>query len=146
MAKLIIVGFLILPILAFGGLFYMGQKSREASAPGVSDGQLAACPASPNCVSSESNTPQDKRVEPLPLGAWSQISATIEEMGGTVTRQERDYIAAEFMSKLFKFTDDVEFRLGDDAVHVRSASRVGHSDMGVNRSRVDDLRARLGNG
>lgn len=144
--KLIIVVSLILIALALGGLFYMGQKSREASAPGLSNGELTACPASPNCVSSESGTPQAQSVEPLPAESWSRIPATVEAMGGVVTRQTGDYLSAEFTSKLFKFTDDVEFRRASDVVHLRSASRVGHSDMGVNRARVEELRERLGAG
>lgn len=65
-------------------------------------------------------------------------------MGGVVTQQSDDYIAAEFTSLLMRYVDDVELRLANDAVHVRSASRVGYSDMGANRDRVEALRQRLG--
>ena len=51
-----------------------------------------------------------------------------------------NYLAAEYYSKLFGFVDDVEFRKASDAVHVRSASRVGHSDMGANKKRISELR------
>jgi uncharacterized protein (DUF1499 family) len=141
--KTLAVVVLLLVAAGFGGLFYMGQKSRSGDAPGLQAGQLLACPSSPNCVSSESNSPGESRVEALPVDAWDRIPATIEAMGGTVTRQEPRYIAAEFTSSLFGFTDDLEFRLAEDAVHLRSASRVGHSDMGVNRARVRALRERL---
>jgi len=144
--KTILIILIVLFAVVIGGLFYMGQKSREGSAPGLSDGRLTACPSSPNCVSSESGTPPGQSVEPLTTSAWSRIPATIEAMGGTITRREGDYLAAEFRSKWFGFTDDVEFRRGDDAVHLRSASRVGHSDMGVNRARIEALREQLGNG
>jgi len=143
--KTAIVIIVLLLVLVVGGLFYIGQKSRSGKAPGLSGGQLAACPSSPNCVSSESGTPQEKRVAPLSRQAWPQIPAAVEAMGGTVTRQDSDYLAAEFRSKWFGFTDDVEFRRADDIVHVRSASRVGHSDMGVNRKRVEEFKDRLGN-
>ena len=136
--KTILIILIVLFAVVIGGLFYMGQKSREGSAPGLSDGRLTACPSSPNCVSSESGTPPGQSVEPLTTSAWSRIPATIEAMGGTITRREGDYLAAEFRSKWFGFTDDVEFRRGDDAVHLRSASRVGHSDLA--------LREQLGNG
>ena len=65
-------------------------------------------------------------------------------MGGAVTTQEEEYIAAEFTSASFGFVDDVEFRLAEEAVHVRSASRVGYSDRGVNADRVAELRKSLG--
>jgi len=141
--KWIVLGVVLIVLAGVAGLFYLGQKSATGSAPGLSGGKLAACPSSPNCVSSEDGALQAQRVDPLPLDAWSKLPAVVEAMGGSVARQERSYIAAEFTSRLFKFTDDVEFRLAGDAVHVRSASRVGHSDMGANRDRVQALRERL---
>jgi uncharacterized protein (DUF1499 family) len=141
--KIVIVGLLVLLVAGVASFFYMGYKSREGSAPGLVQGKLSPCPASPNCVSSEDGTPQDKLVDPLPADAWSRIPATVEAMGGRVTQQDGSYIAAEFRSSIFQFTDDVEFRRSADAVHVRSASRVGHSDMGVNRKRVEAVRTRL---
>jgi len=134
---------LVLFAVAVGSLFYLGQKSQAGAAPGLQSSQLAACPSSPNCVRSESDTPQEQRVESFPVEIWSQIASAVSDMGGKITRQEEDYIAAEFTSSLFKFTDDVEFRRSDDAVHVRSASRVGHSDLNANKARVEDLRDRL---
>lgn len=142
MKSMIIIALLLLAVV-IGGLFYLGQKSASSTAPGLESGQLSPCPSSPNCVSSEAGTPQEKTVDPLPQAAWSQIPSVVEALGGTVTRSENNYIAAAFTSSLFRFTDDVEFRRADDAVHVRSASRVGYSDMGVNAERVAALRARL---
>ncbi|MEM7054964.1 MAG: DUF1499 domain-containing protein [Pseudomonadota bacterium] len=141
--KTVVLVLLLLVIAGAGGLFYLGQKSRSGAAPGLNEGHLASCPSAPNCVSSEINTSQDQRVIPFQANAWRQIPAVIEELGGTVTRQESEYLSAEFKSSVFKFTDDVEFRLAEDAVHVRSASRVGYSDMGVNRARVEAIRALL---
>jgi len=141
--KIVIVGLLVLLVAGVASFFYMGYKSREGSAPGLVQGKLSPCPASPNCVSSEDGTPQAQGVEPLSADSWAQIPTAVQALGGTVTQQESDYIAAEFTSAIFRFTDDVEFRRSADAVHVRSASRVGHSDMGANRKRVDALRAQL---
>lgn len=141
--KTVVLVLLLLVIAGVGGLFYLGQKSRTGAAPGLIDGRLAACAPLPNCVSSEANTPLDKRVLPFQVDAWRQIPAAIEELGGTIGQQESRYLSAEFKSGVFKFTDDVEFRLAEDAVHVRSASRVGYSDMGVNRTRVEAIRALL---
>lgn len=143
--KIVLIGIVVLVALAVGGLYYLGQKSQTGTAAGLVNGQLTPCPSSPNCVSSEATTPGEKKVDPLPTGTWARLPAVIGEMGGVVTKQDDRYIAAEFTSSTFKFVDDVEFRLAEDAVHVRSASRVGYSDGGANAARVDTLRQRLGN-
>jgi uncharacterized protein (DUF1499 family) len=126
-----------------GGFFALGQHSQAGSATGLVDGRLAPCPASPNCVSSEPGTDPQKAVQPLPIASWDAVPAAIAGAGGKVIRQDDDYIAAEFTSALFGFVDDVELRRTEDAVHIRSASRVGESDMGVNAGRVDELREAL---
>ncbi|MEM7703153.1 MAG: DUF1499 domain-containing protein [Pseudomonadota bacterium] len=140
--SLLIIGVAVVAIGAIG-FFLLGLSSQSGSAPGLADGRLAPCPGSPNCVSSEEGTPAEKKVDPLTASSWAAIPATIGAMGGTVTQQSEDYIAAEFKSALFGFVDDVEFRNAGDAVQVRSASRVGYSDAGVNAARVQELGARL---
>lgn len=130
-------------LLGVAGLFYLGQKSQEGDAPGLVDGSMAPCPASPNCVSSETETAGEQKVEPLPVTVWEDVPAIVADLGGAVIIQDEDYIAAEFPESIFHFVDDVEFRLAEDAVHVRSASRVGQSDFGVNKARVEDIRKAL---
>ncbi len=63
-------------------------------------------------------------------------------MGGKIEEEHDGYLWATFASRLFRFVDDVEFRMVsiDGIIHVRSASRVGYSDLGVNRRRVERLR------
>ena len=117
---------------------------------GVTGGRLSACRASPNCVSSQS--PDSKHaVEPLRYNGTAEQAKRmlIEALLGMkrvriVTAEER-YLHAEFTSALFRFVDDVEFLLDDGAktIHVRSASRVGYSDLGVNRKRVEAIRSRF---
>ncbi|MEL7297493.1 MAG: DUF1499 domain-containing protein [Pseudomonadota bacterium] len=141
--KAILIVVVVLVVLAVGGLFFLGSKSQSGAAPGLVDDKLAACPSSPNCVSSEAGTPDDKSVSALPASAWSALPAAISALGGTVTKTENNYLAAEFTSKTFKFVDDVEFRRDGDVVHVRSASRVGYSDAGANAARVASLVAQL---
>lgn len=141
MVKKVMIGVLVLVLLGMGGFVYLGQRSQSGAAPGLVQGRLAPCPSSPNCVSSEQDAAEDKKVDPLPVAVWTQLPAVIVEMGGIVTKQGDAYVAAEFTSDTFGFVDDVELRRGDDAVHVRSASRVGYSDRGVNRTRVAALRA-----
>ncbi|MCP2730161.1 DUF1499 domain-containing protein [Limnofasciculus baicalensis] len=117
---------------------------------GVNSGKLAPCPNSPNCVSSQSQDVQHK-IEPLtykssPQQVMANLKTVIENMERTKIIAENDnYLYAEFTSKLMGYVDDVEFYLDSSAniIHVRSASRLGKSDLGVNRKRVETIRAKL---
>ncbi len=111
------------------------------------DGRLRPCPDSPNCVSSESDRPSS-HVEPLTFKgpaekAWSDLRETLREMGGTIQEEKDSYLWATFTSNIFRFVDDMEFRMvsAGGLIHVRSGSRKGYSDLGVNRRRVEKLRA-----
>lgn len=111
---------------------------------GVQDGRLAPCPDSPNCVSSFA-TDEQHGVAPLDatLDRVQQVLLGMERTN--IVAFEGDYLYAEFTSRLLGFVDDVEF-LYDPAVgvtHVRSASRLGYSDLGANRKRIEDIRALL---
>ncbi len=116
---------------------------------GIKDGKLAPCPSSPNCVSSQS-TDREHAVEPLSfLETVAEAHAGVKKIILSMKRariitETDSYIHAEFTSAVFRFVDDVEFQLdaGAKIIHVRSASRLGHSDHGVNRKRVEDIRAR----
>ena len=110
------------------------------------DGKLRACSSSPNCVSSESDN-ASSRVEPLtfqspPEKAWGDLKETIRQMGGKIQEEHDGYLWVTFTSRVFRFVDDVEFRMvsAEGVIHVRSGSRVGYSDLGVNRKRVEKLR------
>lgn len=141
--KYLLITLLVLMLLGVVGLYYLGQKSQGGEAIGLVDGQLAPCPSAPNCVASEDSESDDKRIEPLPVGAWPHLASVIAEMGGIVVKQNDEYISAEFSSDTFKFVDDVEFRLTKEVIHIRSASRVGYSDNGVNGARMVALREKL---
>ena len=114
---------------------------------------LAPCPSTPNCVSSQADD-ADHRVEPLrfegaPETALRRLERIIEALPrARVVSRGKDYMHAEFRSRVFGFVDDVEFLLApaDGLIHVRSASRVGYSDLGVNRERVAELRRRFDDG
>lgn len=112
--------------------------------------RLLPCPESPNCVSSLS---QDKShyVEPLSYKgsqeeARERLISVVNSMkrSETVTA-EKNYIHVTFKSFLFRFVDDVEFSFGDERkiINVRSASRTGYFDLGVNRRRVEEIRRRF---
>ena len=135
-------------VLALGGVvgfFFLGQSSQSGTAPGLADGRLSPCPEAPNCVSSEAGTAPEKQVDSFALDQWDALPGAISAIGGTITTNEDGYIAAEFSSDIFGFVDDLEVRRGENGVEVRSGSRVGYSDAGVNAARVAQLRAGLGN-
>ena len=117
---------------------------------GLTDGQLSACPSSPNCVcSDESRTAS--ATEPLQLAieatdAWPLAEQAVRDLPRTrVVSKTTDYLHAECASSLLGFVDDLELHLRPDAniIAVRSASRLGYSDFGVNRRRVETLRTAL---
>ncbi len=125
------------------GAVMLSVKSKSGAALGLVDGVLAPCPSTPNCVSSEAGTPPSHIINSLGAANWDKIPALIEQSGGKITTQNETYIAAEFTTPLMRFVDDVEFRKAESAVHVRSASRVGKSDLGANAKRVEQFRAAL---
>lgn len=141
---------LVAAVLLTIGILSMFGNTRPENL-GVRDGLLAACPASPNCVSTSAEREQ-QRIEPLVL-----TSTDVEELTDVVERIIREtsrwkaverqpgYWHIECTSLICRFVDDLEVWLDTDSqlVHVRSASRVGYSDMGVNRKRVEMLFEKL---
>ena len=111
---------------------------------GVSNGRFAACRRSPNCVSSQAD-PSDAEHYIAPLkGTMEAVRRAVASMPRTtVITDKENYLYAEFRSKLLGYVDDVEFFHDGAVIHVRSASRLGRRDFGVNRRRVEDLRALL---
>ncbi len=117
---------------------------------GVSGDRLSPCPKSPNCVSSLSED-KSHQVEPLTYNApleeaREKLISVINSMKRSeIAIAENNYIHATFKSFLFRFVDDVEFSFDDEKkiIDVRSASRTGYSDFGVNRSRVEEIRRRF---
>lgn len=112
---------------------------------GVSAGKLAPCPETPNCVCSQSEDSEHK-IDPLRYVDIEDIKKVVNNMERTtIVEENENYLYAEFKSKLMGFVDDVEFQKDDinQVVHVRSASRLGKSDLGVNRKRVESIRQAL---
>lgn len=111
---------------------------------------LAPCPSSPNCVSSQA-ADAAHRVEPLALRApatdvWPELTRAVASMPRTrIVAEQPGYLRAEATSLLFRFVDDLELALAADGrrLDVRSASRIGYSDLGANRKRVEALRTAL---
>jgi len=121
--------------------------SRRAPQLGTIDGRLRPCPNTPNCVCSDT---ADAGVAPLRFAgnaeaAWTQLADVLAAAGGHIVLQTPDYLHATFESRWMRFVDDLEARLDTQAgvIHVRSSSRVGYSDRGVNAARIERLRESL---
>lgn len=140
----LIVLVVLLPIVF---LFIQSAMSKRPDNLGVTDGRLAACPNSPNCVSTQATDAQHK-IEPYsydgsPEEAIERLKAAIATLPRIeIVTEEANYIHAEATSLLFRFVDDVEFYVnpGEKRIDFRSASRVGYSDLGANRSRMESIR------
>lgn len=113
-------------------------------------GELAACPDRPNCVSSLSDD-KEHFIAPLTYeGSMAEADArllsVLEQMkGAKIVSRTNTTIQAEFTSTVFGFVDDVDFRFdaADRRIDLRSASRVGYTDFGVNRKRIEEIRRRF---
>jgi uncharacterized protein (DUF1499 family) len=109
--------------------------------------ELKPCPNRPNCVSSQS-TDSRHAIEPLGYDipankAHQKLLKVLKNMPRTkIVKEKANYIHAECRTRFLRFVDDLEFLFDDNdpVIHVRSASRVGYSDLGVNRKRVEQLR------
>jgi uncharacterized protein (DUF1499 family) len=140
---LIILSLLILAIIVW--FFILGVISKSGKAPGLVEGRLSKCSSKPNCRCSESVENKEHYIKPLQLSqnsktdALTSIKKTITEMNGNIQTENENYLAATFTSGIFRFVDDFEIRIDtkEKVIHIRSASRVGHSDMGVNRKRIE---------
>ena len=112
---------------------------------GVTNGRLAPCRRTPNCVSSQAD-PSDREHYIAPIAfsgdAIAAVRKAVESLPRTtVISAAPNYLYAEFRSKLLGYVDDVEFFYDGSAIQVRSASRLGRRDFHVNRNRVEQLRA-----
>lgn len=119
---------------------------------GIKDGKLADCPNTPNCVNSQApDTDSAHKIAPLRYSAsaseaMARLKSVIQSMERTALITEAEnYLYVEFTSGLMGYVDDVEFYLDSSTgvIQVRSASRLGKSDLGVNRKRIEAIRARF---
>lgn len=128
-------------LMIMGLLTLIGCAGDRPTNLGPQNNQLADCPDSPNCVCSF-ETRDSHRIEPLQADLAAVRSVISQLPRVAIITDEGNYLHAEFTSRLMGYVDDVEF-LADPAmglVHVRSASRLGHSDLGVNRERIENIR------
>lgn len=129
---------------------FSGCSGTRPSNLGVKDNRLSPCPSSPNCVSSQSDDEKHK-IDPIrftstPAEAMDKLKKVVQGMERTKgVRETQDYLHVEFRT-LLGFVDDVEFYLdgSQKVIHLRSASRVGYWDLGVNRKRMESIRTEFG--
>lgn len=139
------IAFLI-PVFLIVALAVLSATSRRPSTLGVRDGRLAPCPSSPNCVSTQAER-DEHRMDSIPIAgdpteAFSRLKSVLAAMPRTqIVTVDDNYLHVEFTSALFRFVDDVEFFMDGEqrVIHFRSASRAGHSDLGVNRQRMQTI-------
>ncbi|MSQ49905.1 MAG: DUF1499 domain-containing protein [Betaproteobacteria bacterium] len=119
---------------------------------GVQDGRLTPPKRTPNSVSSQVDAADAQHyIAPIPFegdasAAIAAVRKVVESMrGATVIRHEDDYLYTEFRTRIMRYVDDVEFFFDPQAslIHLRSASRLGRRDFGVNRARLEVIRARI---
>ncbi len=139
------------PVMVLTMAFFSCAGTRPTDI-GVIDGHLAACPSSPNCVSSDADADDSTHyVAPFvlatdPADAWKAAESAVASLPRTeIVTQDPDYLYAECTSALMGFVDDLELQLRapEGIITVRSASRIGYGDMGVNRARIEELRSKL---
>ena len=156
--KIALIIVLVLIALSITSLFILGKYSQKGQAPGLVNGSLSRCSEKPNCVCSEYRDDVDHYIEPIYIESsyieptdiqssesldMAKVVSIIQEMNGVVQIEKNNYVAAIFTSSVFGFVDDFEIRIDPNqgtkqgTIHFRSASKVGYSDGGVNKKRVE---------
>jgi len=134
-------------VLIFSIVLFIGCGRTVPEGLGLTNNKLSECPDSPNCVSTQTEK-TEAQIEPIRYKvddetAYKLLLQVIEgNKLANVISKTNTYIHAAYHTKRKIFIDDVEFLIDGDAnlIHFRSASRVGHSDLGVNRKRMESIR------
>lgn len=133
-------------LLLFSLVILARLSTSSSPRVGLKNGRLQNCPRSRNCVNTEDKTnlaihfPKYEERQ-----AWLHLADSIQALGGYTVVVEDDYLRSEFHSRWFGFIDDVEARIDkrNNVIHLRSASRIGYSDFGVNRRRIEKIRSKM---
>ncbi len=138
--------YIFIGIIIIIGIYFIALSisSRKQPELGLLNGQLRVCPATLNCVCSEQGS---SVIEPLSYitqadVAWDRVKQIIVTTGGKIITEQAGYLHAQYETPLMRYIDDVELRLdvSQQRIHIRSASRVGYSDLGANQKRVSLIR------
>ena len=146
----ILLGFFGLILIGFIGLWVAARIVGTPKNLGVTNGKLAPCPESPNCVSTMSDKASNQ-LPPIPFSIPVDSAKNIllnvirGENNVRIISQDAHYLHAVFTIPIFGFKDDVEFYLDEKnkQLHFRSASRVGGKDLGVNKKRMEEISQKL---
>ncbi len=148
MLKILVATVAVLTLVAIGVAI---ANSRATADIGLQEGKLLPCPDRPNCVSSQAPTDPTHFVQPLaystsPEEAVERLREIVAAMPrAKLVEQRSGYLHFTVTSALFRFVDDVEFLAEDGTgkIQMRSKSRLGYSDLGVNRKRIEEIRSRF---
>ena len=133
-------------LILIAALLILSITSRTVPALGLVNGKLHPCPNKPNCLCSEYQG--EHYIGPLTVNPDDDISkyiAVVKSMHGELLSSNDEYLRARFTTAIMRFVDDFELRLdrANMQLHFRSASRVGYSDLGKNRKRIEEFKTRL---
>ncbi len=151
-ALVLSIAFVILgDLLLFGFLWAAAAKSQANRPANVGNGRIEKGSGKPNYVSSLPEEPEPNRIDPLiasndPETAWAAALDAVQSLDkATVVTKTESYLHAEVRSSFFNFVDDLELQLVSEErkIHLKSASRVGYSDLGANRNRIEKVRSRF---
>ncbi len=141
--KIIFIG---IPLLIIIGLAALSFNTRHSPIKPGANRTLTDCPDKKNCVSSLA-TASDKKIAAFDITAenttqsWERLIKLVQQQGGEILFNDGKYCHAVFTSMIFRFKDDLELLMGQSQIQIRSASRAGYSDLGVNRKRVEKIRS-----
>lgn len=147
--KTVLVTLLIVILLMTIYFFVLGQLSQSHKVTALNQARLSACPDKPNCLCSEYKDDAAHYINPIALNTdnagkhFAILKQSVIDMGGDIQHASDNYLSATFTSSIFRFVDDLEARLDieNNLIHIRSASRVGHSDLGANKKRIETLKS-----
>ena len=144
------ISFILLALI--GCMCFLSCMSEPPDNLGLKNGKLSNCPSRPNCVCTfQDKSDSSHYIAPMTYTssqpeAMAKIKSALTEISRTkIVTETKNYLHVECTSLVFRFIDDLEIYLDDSTklVHFRSASRVGHSDLGVNKKRVEALKSKL---
>ncbi len=140
--KIILIG---IPLLIIIGLAALSFNTRHSPIKPGANRALTDCPDKKNCVSSLATT-SDKKIAAFDITtdkasqSWGRLISLVQQQGGEILFNDGRYCHAVFTSMIFRFKDDLELLMEQSQIHIRSASRAGYSDLGVNRKRIEKIR------
>ena len=143
MLKVVFWTVIVLAALTVGLGFAAGRKSAGMVAKTITDGIVPPCSSAQNCVTSEVDSQHAAYIKPIEAQLSNkQLQEHLKALGGQIISTSDALIQAEFRTRLFGFTDDMVVKLDENEklLRIRSSSRVGRSDFGANRKRVEALR------